>query len=61
VSPQQKSLAAWLPFGRRESERLTERTLGTTPSRETTRRELRRYIWRQWIIDKLYLAGIVGY
>jgi glycosyltransferase involved in cell wall biosynthesis len=57
----QKSLAWWLPFGRRECERLTARTLGTTPSREKIRRVLRRYVQRHWMCDKLYLAGLVRY
>lgn len=57
----QKTLAAWLPDGRRESERLTARTFGSTPSRGTVRRELRRYLRRQWLLDKLYLAGLVRY
>lgn len=59
VWPDQKSVSAWLPFGRLESEKLTARTLGNTPSRETTRREISRYLRRQWIIDKLYLVGLV--
>lgn len=57
----QKTLAGWLPDGRRESERLTARTFGSTPPRGTVRRELRRYLWRQWLLDKLYLAGLVRY
>lgn len=57
----QKSLSWWLPFGRQESERLTARTLGNTPSRETIRHELRWYLRRHWIFDKLYLAGLVRY
>ena len=61
VWPDQKSLSWWLPFGRRESERLAARTLGNTPSRETVRRQVRRYVQRHWILDKLYLAGLVRY
>lgn len=61
VWPDQKSLSSWLPWGRRESERLTARTLGMTPSRATVRREIRRYVWRHWLYDKLYQTGLVRY
>lgn len=57
----QKSVACWLPVGRRETERLTARTLGATPSRERVRREIRGYLRRHWVLDKLYLAGLVRY
>lgn len=57
----QKSLAWWLPFGRRETERLTARTLGDTPRRECIRREIAAYVRRHWVLDKLYLAGLVRY
>jgi glycosyltransferase involved in cell wall biosynthesis len=57
----QKSVSWWLPVGRRETERLTARTLGAAPSRERVRREVARYIRRHWILDKLYLAGLVRY
>jgi hypothetical protein len=46
---------------RRETERLTARTLGSTPSRERVRREIARYLGRHWMLDKLYLAGLVRY
>lgn len=61
VWPDQKSLSSWLPWGRRESERLTARTLGSTPSRSTTRREIRRYVRHHWLCDKLYQAGMLRY
>jgi len=57
----QKSVSWWLPVGRRETERLAARTLGAAPSREQVRREVARYIRRHWILDKLYLAGLVRY
>ena len=57
----QKSVSWWLPTGRRETERLTARTLGDTPSRERVRREITSYVRRHWLIDKLYLAGLVRY
>lgn len=57
----QKSVSWWLPVGRRETERLAARTLGAAPSRERVRREVARYIRRHWILDKLYLAGLVRY
>lgn len=31
------------------------------PSRDQVRREVARYIRRHWILDKLYLAGLVRY
>ena len=57
----QKSLSWWLPIGRRETERLTARTLGVTPRRERIRREIAAYVRRHWVLDKLYLAGLVRY
>jgi glycosyltransferase involved in cell wall biosynthesis len=57
----QKSVSWWLPVGRRETELLTARTLGAAPSRERVRQEVSRYIRRHWILDKLYLAGMVRY
>jgi len=57
----QKSISWWLPIGRRESERLTARTLGQTPTRERIRRELAGYMRRHWALDKLYLTGLVRY
>jgi glycosyltransferase involved in cell wall biosynthesis len=57
----QKSLSWWLPIGRRETERLTARTLGVTPRRERVRREIAAYVRRHWVLDKLYLAGLVRY
>lgn len=57
----QKSLSWWLPIGRRETERLTARTLGVTPRRERIRRELAAYVRRHWVLDKLYLSGLVRY
>lgn len=61
VSRNQKSVAWWLPVGRRETERLTARTLGVAPSRERVRREIATYLRRHWLLDKLYLAGLVRY
>ena len=61
VWPDQKSVSWWLPVGRRETERLTARTLGATPTRERIRRETTRYVRRHWVLDKLYLAGLVRY
>lgn len=57
----QKSLSWWLPVGRRETERLTARTLGDTPRRDHIRREIAAYVRRHWVLDKLYLAGLVRY
>lgn len=57
----QKSVSWWLPVGRRETERLTARTLGTAPTRERVRREVAAYLRRHWLLDKLYLAGLVRY
>jgi glycosyltransferase involved in cell wall biosynthesis len=57
----QKSLSWWLPVGRRETERLTTRTLGVAPTRECIRREIAAYVRRHWVLDKLYLAGLVRY
>jgi GT2 family glycosyltransferase len=57
----QKSLAWWLPVGRRESERLIARSLGTAVTRECVRRELAGYIRRHWVLDKLFIAGLVRY
>lgn len=61
VWPDQKSVSWWLPVGRRETERLTARTLGAAPTRERIRRETTRYVRRHWVLDKLYLAGLVRY
>jgi glycosyltransferase involved in cell wall biosynthesis len=61
VWPDQKSVSWWLPVGRRETERLTARTLGATPTRERIRSEITRYVRRHWVLDKLYLAGLVRY
>lgn len=57
----QKSVSWWLPVGRRETERLTARTLGAAPTRERVRREVAAYLRRHWLLDKLYLAGLVRY
>lgn len=57
----QKSVAWWLPIGRRETERLTTRTLGAAPTRECIRRAIAAYVRRHWVLDKLYLAGLVRY
>ncbi len=57
----QKSVAWWLPVGRRETERLTTRTLGAAPTRECIRRAIAAYVRRHWVLDKLYLAGLVRY
>lgn len=57
----QKSVSWWLPVGRRETERLTARTLGDTPTRERVRHEIQPYLNRHWMLDKLYLAGLVRY
>ena len=57
----QKSLAWWLPFGRRETERLTARTLGVTPKRERFRRELAASMRWHWVLDKHYVAGLVRF
>jgi len=61
VWEEQKSLSWWLPIGRRETERLTARSLGVTPRRERIRREIAAYVRRHWVLDKLYLAGLVRY
>jgi glycosyltransferase involved in cell wall biosynthesis len=55
----QKGVAWWLPVGRRETERLTARTLGATPSRDRVQREIRGYLRHHWVLDKLYLAGLL--
>jgi glycosyltransferase involved in cell wall biosynthesis len=57
----QKSISWWLPVGRRETERLTARTLGAVPTRERIRDEIAAYLRRHWVLDKLYLAGLVRY
>ena len=57
----QKSVSWWLPVGRRETERITARTLGATPSRERVQQEIQGYLRRHWWLDKLYLAGLVRY
>jgi glycosyltransferase involved in cell wall biosynthesis len=57
----QKSVSWWLPFGRRETERLMARTLGDAPTREGVRDAIRWYVYRHWLLDKLYLAGLVRY
>ena len=57
----QKSVSWWLPVGRRETERLAARTLGAAPTRGRVRREVAAYLRRHWLLDKLYLAGLVRY
>lgn len=57
----QKSVAWWLPVGRRETERLTARTLGATPTRDRVQQEIRGYLRKHWVLDKLYRAGLLHY
>lgn len=57
----QKSIAWWLPVGRRETERLRVRTLGAAPTRACVRRGVAGYMRRHWLLDKCYLAGLVRY
>lgn len=54
----QKTRSWWLPVGRKESEKLIARSLGSLPKREELRGGLRGYIRRHWVLDKLYLAGL---
>lgn len=57
----QKSIAWWLPVGRRETERLMARTFGAAPTRACVRRGTAGYMRRHWLLDKCYLAGLVRY
>lgn len=61
VWPGQKSVAWWLPTGRREAERLTSRVFGETPDHVTIRRETAGYLRRHWLHDKAYLLGLLRY
>ena len=61
AGPYQKSVSWWLPFGRREAERLMARSLGDAPTREGIRDALRWYVFRHWLLDTLSLAGLVRY
>ena len=61
VWPDQKSVAWWLPTGRRESERLTCRTFGESPDQAVIRRETRSYLRKHWFYDKAYLLGLLRY
>ena len=61
ITDAQKTSRWWLSVGRRESERLTVRTLGCTPLRTQVRQWLRPFMRRHLILDKLYLAGLVHY
>jgi GT2 family glycosyltransferase len=61
ITDTQKTSSWWLSAGRRETERLTERAVGHTPPRSQIRRWVRPFMRRHFILDKLYLAGIVHY
>ena len=47
--------------GRHETDRLTAQTLGATPSHERVQQEIRGYLRRHWVLDKMCLAGLVHY
>lgn len=61
LSEVQKTNKWWLPFGRRETERLMARGLGAAPAHETVRRTIKNYMRRHLLYDKLYLLGLLRY
>lgn len=61
ISSDNKTTKLLETVGRRDMEILRKRVLGRIPSDAEIHQVIRPYLWRHWLCDKLYLAGLLRY
>jgi glycosyltransferase involved in cell wall biosynthesis len=61
ISSDNKTTRLLETVGRRDMEILRQRVLGRIPSDAEIHQVIRPYLWRHWLYDKLYLAGVLRY
>lgn len=61
ISSDNKTTRLLETVGRRDMEILRQRVLGRLPSDAEIHQVIRPYMWRHWLYDKLYLAGLLRY
>lgn len=61
ISSDNKTTRLLETVGRRDMEILRQRVLGRIPSDAEIHQIIRPYMWRHWLYDKLYIAGVLRY